>query len=74
MLAGVLPELAALGELLEANEEWQQDASGVRSRMLGILGAVADRYEAKGDFPSFTSASSWSLLQNDVVASGICLH
>ena len=46
--AGVLPELDALGALLEANEEWQQDAAGVRSRMLAILGSVADRYEATG--------------------------
>lgn len=45
---GVLPELDALGGLLEASEEWQQDASGVRTRMLIILGAVADRYEAQG--------------------------
>lgn len=45
---GVLPELDALGELLEANEEWRQDAAGVRSRMLTVLGAVADRYEARG--------------------------
>ena len=44
----MLPELNALGELLEANEEWQQDAAGVRSRMLVILGSVADRYESKG--------------------------
>ena len=44
----MLPELDALGALLEANEEWQQDAAGVRSRMLVILGSVADRYEAKG--------------------------
>ena len=44
----MLPELDALGELLEANEEWQQDAAGVRSRMLLILGSVAERYEAKG--------------------------
>lgn len=48
LTAGVLPELDALGALLEANEEWQQDAAGVRSRMLVILGSVADRYEAKG--------------------------
>lgn len=47
--AGVLPELAVLGELLEANEEWQQDAKAVRRRMLAILGAVADRYEACGE-------------------------
>ena len=44
----MLPELDALGALLEANEEWQQDAASVRSRMLLILGSVADRYEAKG--------------------------
>ena len=44
----MLPELDALGGLLEANEEWQQDAAGVRSRMLVILGSVADRYKAKG--------------------------
>ena len=47
--AGVLPELDVLGELLEANEEWQQDALGVRRRMLTIVGTVADRYEACGE-------------------------
>ena len=48
MGAGVLPELDALGGLLEANEEWQEDASAVRARMLGILLEVADRYVSLG--------------------------
>lgn len=51
MGAGVLPELDALGALLEANEEWQEDASAVRARMLGILLEVADRYVSLGDCP-----------------------
>ena len=56
--AGVLPELDALGGLLEANDEWQQDASGVRSRMLLILGVVAERYESQGNSPSWNSLDS----------------
>ncbi len=40
----MLPELDALGGLFEANEEWREDASAVRARMLGILSEVADRY------------------------------
>ncbi len=48
MGTGVLPELDALGALLEANEEWQDDASAVRARMLGILLEVADRYVSLG--------------------------
>ena len=55
----MLPELDALGALLEANEEWQQDASGVRSRMLVILGAVADRYEAQGDSHAWEMSGPW---------------
>ena len=46
--SGVLPELDALGGLLEAHEQWWRDAAGVRARMLTILGAVADRYLALG--------------------------
>ena len=42
--SGVLPELDALGGLLEAHERWRRDAAGVRARTLAIAGAVADRY------------------------------
>ncbi len=45
---GVLPELDALASLLEANDEWEQDASAVRARMLNILQDVADRYQSLG--------------------------
>lgn len=48
---GVLPELDALASLLGANEEWEQDASAVRARMLNILLDIADRYQAFGAQP-----------------------
>ena len=70
--AGVLPELDALGGLLEASEEWQQDASGVRARMLVILGAVADRYKAQGI--SQASSVMWLCkMVTDALCSSACL-
>ena len=79
-MAGVLPELEALGELLEAREEWQQDASGVRSRMLVILGAVADRYEAQGKSRTRSIILNWDCSCHCVLraclrrCSSICLQ
>lgn len=63
---GVLPELDALASLLGANEEWEQDASAVRARMLNILLDIADRYQAFGaqpitQIPSVNSVISCSM-------------
>ena len=56
ILPGVLPELNALGALLEANPQWLRDAAGVRARMLAILGEVAERYVSTGaQGPSLTA-------------------
>ena len=57
----MLPELDALGGLFEANEEWREDASAVRARMLGILSEVADRYVNLGATAFQLSLPSLSL-------------
>ena len=41
-------ELDALGSVLEASTEWQQDAVAIRARMLRILSLVASRYLSAG--------------------------
>ena len=46
--AGLLVELEALGNVLEANEEWQSDAAAIRARMLRILSLVASRFLSSG--------------------------
>lgn len=48
MGAGLLPELQALGQLLERQREWQADARGVRSLQLTLLSVVAERYVQQG--------------------------
>jgi hypothetical protein len=45
---GVLPELNALGALLEGSVAWARDGAGVRGRMLAILADVAERYASTG--------------------------
>lgn len=49
---GLLVELDALGSVLEASTEWQQDAVAIRARMLRILSLVASRYLSAGETPS----------------------
>ena len=56
---GVLPELDALGALLEANQQWLRDAAGVRARMLAVLGEVAERYVSTGDAAWPVSHHPW---------------
>ena len=47
--AGLLPELEALGGVLEAVPDWKGDASAIRARMLRILSLVAARYNTCGE-------------------------
>ena len=44
LVAGLLPELDALGGVLEGPDEWREDAAAVRARLLRILSLVAGRY------------------------------
>ncbi len=48
LTVGLLVELDALGNVLEASTEWQQDAVAIRARMLRILSLVASRYLSAG--------------------------
>ena len=48
MPTGLLVELEALGNVLEANAEWHADAPAIRARMLRILSLVASRYLSSG--------------------------
>jgi hypothetical protein len=48
LAVGLLVELDALGSVLEASTEWQQDAVAIRARMLRILSLVASRYLSAG--------------------------
>lgn len=48
-VAGVLPELMPLAELLSANAEWQRDAAGVSALVMGCLSGVAAAYRRAGD-------------------------
>ena len=52
LLAGLLVELDALGSVLEASPDWQQDAVVIRARMLRILSKVASRYLSAGTLSS----------------------
>ncbi len=49
LAVGLLVELDALGSVLEASTEWQQDAVVIRARMLRILSLVASRYLSAGE-------------------------
>eukprot|EP00891_Asterochloris_glomerata_P007283 jgi/Astpho2/7283/fgenesh1_pg.00113_%23_86_t len=57
----LLPELEALGGVLEAVPDWAEDASTVRARMLRILSLVAARYRTCGE-----EASAVALLEASV--------
>ena len=45
----VLPELMALGELLEKNSEWQSDATGVGGLLLRVMGNISTLYSEEND-------------------------
>ena len=49
---GVLPELAALAEVLESSAEWSQDAAAVATLTLRVLGNIAAAYSQIGDHVS----------------------
>lgn len=51
---GVLPELAALLDLLQGTPEWGGDALGVAALIMAVLRRVADSYAAAGDPASAT--------------------
>lgn len=45
----MLPELAALLDLLSAEPQWRGDAVGVAGLIMSVLRGVADAYVAAGD-------------------------
>lgn len=49
---GVLPELCALFDLLQTQKAWENDAKGVASLILKILGTIAESYIEIGDVAS----------------------
>ena len=48
--AGLLVELDALGNVLEAQDEWHADAVVIQACMLRILSLVASRYLSSGKY------------------------
>lgn len=44
-----LPELVALADVLASDSEWAQDAAGVASLLLRVLGNIASAYAQAGD-------------------------